>query len=349
MSDRKLISIICAVFNEEEAIPLFYERLQGALSPLREQYDFELIFTNNRSSDRTLDVILDLRRKDPAVQVLTLSRNFGYQASVMAGLRHASGAAIVVIDVDCEDPPEMIRIFVKEWENGFDIVYGERVKRSEFYGLQLVRKAFYRLNRLLADSEIILDMAEFSLISARVRDLILENDSTFPFLRTEVAYVGFDRKGIPYKRQPRLYGKTHYNFISMVQFAIGGILSSSTFPLRLAAYLCFPFVLTNLFLLYLELWAGVEKAFHILVVMDFLYVLLFIACICIYLARSYKNGVARPVFIVDWRKSALNSKSSLHVQPSSPGEVWTTDKCRIVSECCPQNDMREPSEKPPAV
>ena len=115
MEKRKLISIICPVFNEEQCIPTFYKRLQAALAPLHHCYDFELIFTNNRSTDRTLEVIRDLRQRDPSVQVLTLSRNFGYQASVLAGLRHACGEGIVVIDVDCEDPPEMIPQLIAEW------------------------------------------------------------------------------------------------------------------------------------------------------------------------------------------------------------------------------------------
>src|SRR4051812_31831903 len=126
---RQLISIVCPVFNEEAAVPLFYRRLREALGPLRHAYDFELIFTNNRSTDRTLEVVSGLRQADPTVQVLTFSRNFGYQASVLAGLRHAAGDAMVVIDVDCEDPPEMIPKFVAEWEKGFDVVYGLRGKR----------------------------------------------------------------------------------------------------------------------------------------------------------------------------------------------------------------------------
>lgn len=326
MSGRKLISIICPVFNEEESIPIFYDRLQSVLAECRQDYDFELLFTNNSSTDKTLEVILNLRRTDPTVQVLTLSRNFGYQASVMVGLRHATGAAIVVIDVDCEDPPAMIPKFIAEWEKGFDVVYGRRDKRPEFYGIQLMRKAFYRLNRLIADSEVILDMAEFSLISNHVRDAMLENQSTFPFLRTEIGYVGFRRKAIPYQRQPRLHGKTHYNFTEMVKFAIGGILSSSTFPLRLAAYLCFPLILTNVLLLLLELWASAGKAFHVLVGVDLVYLVFCGAVLCTYVARIHKDGVGRPVFIVDWRRSALNRIDSVNRESASLRQAWTTDR-----------------------
>jgi glycosyltransferase involved in cell wall biosynthesis len=319
VNGHNLISIICPVFNEEESIPLFYSNLQAALADLRARYDFELIFTNNRSQDRTLDVILELRHQDPAVQVLTFSRNFGYQASVMAGLRHAAGDAAVVIDVDCEDPPAMIPEFVEEWEKGFDIVYGERADRPESAVIKGMRKLFYRLNRLVSDSDIILDMAEFALISSRVRDLMLSNRSTFPFLRTETAFVGFERKGIAYKRHPRLRGKTHYNFWSMTQFAIGGILSSSTFPLRVVTYTAVPLAIVNLILLYLDLFRSSEKAFHLLVALDFQFAIFCLTSLAIYLARTYKNAVARPIFIVDWKKSILNDYPARNF-------TWTTNE-----------------------
>jgi dolichol-phosphate mannosyltransferase len=193
----KLISIVTPVFNEEEAIPIFYERIQKTLAPLRQNYSFEILFTNNRSHDRTLTVILGLRASDPSVQVLTLSRNFGYQPSLMSGIRHACGDAVIVIDVDCEDPPELLPEFIAAWERGYDLVYGDRKRRTEFFLIQLARMAFYRLNKLLADTEIVLDMGDFALISRRLRDLMLANRSTYPFLRTEAAYVGFDRKGLP--------------------------------------------------------------------------------------------------------------------------------------------------------
>jgi polyisoprenyl-phosphate glycosyltransferase len=314
----KLISIVTPVFNEEESIPIFYARLQEAIAPLRQHYGFEILFTNNRSHDRTLEVILGLRASDSSVQVLTLSRNFGYQPSLMSGIRHASGDAIVVIDVDCEDPPELIPRFIEEWEHGFDLVYGDRKKRTEFFAVQLARLAFYRLNRLLADTEIVLDMGDFASLSRRLRDLMLAYHSTFPFLRTEAAYVGFERKGIAYKRQARVRGKSHYNFVAMVKFAVGGILSSSTFPLRVVAFLFIPVLVTTLVLLSLDLFNGLSQAFHVLVTLDLSYVMFSVACLSVYLARDYKNGVSRPVFVVDWETSAVNGDRFR----------WTTDHVR---------------------
>src|ERR1700688_132195 len=121
MSETKLmVTIICPVFNEQECVPLFFARLKSSLSELREAYDLELIFTNNCSTDRTLEEIQKIRAVEPWVHVITLSRNFGYQASIMCGLRNAAGQGTIFIDVDCEDPPEMIPQFIKHWRSGFD-------------------------------------------------------------------------------------------------------------------------------------------------------------------------------------------------------------------------------------
>jgi glycosyltransferase involved in cell wall biosynthesis len=305
---KQLISIICPVYDEEGCILIFYHRLMAAIEPLRRQYDFELIFTNNASKDRTLEIIRDIRSKDSSVQVITFSRNFGYQASVTAGLKNAMGSAVIIIDVDCEDPPEMVPQFIPEWEKGYDIVYGKRDKRPEFIGMQLARKAFYRITKLIADYDFILDMAEFALFSDRVREAILRNNSTYPFIRGELGFVGFKKLGISYAREPRVFGKSHYKLMRMITFAVGGILSSSTFPLRLAVYIGFPLALVNLsFLLYRTLFA-MQMDTQWIFLLDFTYTTLILAFISTYLARSYKDGVQRPLFIIDWQNSHLNNR-----------------------------------------
>jgi len=313
--DRKpLISIICPVYNEEHAVPLFYERLRGAIDPLMPRYDFELIFTNNRSTDGTLSVIRSLRDKDPLVQVVTLSRNFGYQASVLAGISYSVGDATVVIDVDCEDPPELIPQFIAKWEEGFDIVYGLRANRPEPQALVWVRKMFYRLLRLMADTDIVLDMAEFALVSARVRNVMRDNKNTYPFLRAEIGYSGFLRHGITYNRQQRVTGKSYYNLWGMILFGAAGILSVSTFPIRIALY-ALPLVgLVNVLLLALDL-LGLAFAFKALVVLDLMYAITLLTTHGLYLARIYKNDIGRPVFIIDWNLSFTN-RSKLQLRES---------------------------------
>src|SRR5262245_45989081 len=235
-AERPLVTVVCPVFNEERAVPLFYDRLTKALQTCEDRVRFELLFVNNRSTDRTLEILRDLKRRDPRVQYLTMSRNYGYQASITAGMRHARGDAVVNIDVDCEDPPELIPRFVERWLAGADVAYGIRDKRSEFVGMHWARKLFYRVTRKLADHEIVLDMAEFFLVDRRVRDHVLATRSTLPFVRGQLGYVGFRREGIPYKRERRIVGETHYNLLGAIRFGVAGILSSSTLPLRALAY-----------------------------------------------------------------------------------------------------------------
>ena len=304
---KKLVSIICPVYNEQVNIQMFYDRLETALSNLRDLYKFEYIFTNNRSTDNTVEIISSLRELDKRVQLITFSRNFGYQASVLAGLHYAKGDASIVIDVDCEDPPEMIPSFIEKWQEGYDIVYGIRKKRQENIIVQEARNLFYWLLNKVGDHEIIMNMAEFGLITKEVRQEILNNKSTFPFLRTEISYAGFNQIGINYIRQARQYGKTHYNFWGMAQFAVGGILSSSTFLLRLSAFIGAVFVLLNALALFFEITNLINKAFEVIVILDLMYLVFFMATISIYIARIYKNGVQRPIFIVDKRYTFINT------------------------------------------
>lgn len=306
--DKKQISIICPVFNEQTNILMFYERIKKVQEQVCDRYDFELLFTNNRSTDQTIKIIRSLHERDKTVMLLTFSRNFGYQASVMAGITYAKGDASVVIDVDCEDPPELILAFIEKWEQGYDVVYGIRKKRLESRIVQWMREAFYWLLHQMGDNEVIMNMAEFALITKEVRKEILSNKSTYPFLRTEIGYAGFNRIGIDYIRQNRQHGKTHYNFWGMTAFAIGGILSSSTYLLRLSAFLGIVLLPLNLIFLILNLLVSFGKAFETIVTLDLMYLVFFLAVLSIYNARIYKNAVQRPIFIVDWKQSIFDRK-----------------------------------------
>ena len=303
---RPLLSIVTPVFNEAATVPIFYERLVRALEPLRSRLDLEIIFTNNRSTDATEDTVLALRARDPRVQLLTMSRNFGYQGSMVAGLRQARGDAIILIDVDCEDPPEMLPRFIEAWEQGYDVVYGIRERRAEPWWLTAMRRIFYRVNKMIADSDILVDVAEFCLLTASVRDAVTAGLSTFPFIRAEVAHYGFRRIGFHYDRQPRVAGRTHYNFYGMTRFAIAGILTSTTVPLRLALYLLPSLFLINVALLWLEASGRWGMAFETLVSVDFMYLATVLAFVSLYTSRNYRNVVGRPVAVVDWRRSAVN-------------------------------------------
>lgn len=305
MSDLPLLTVICPVYNEEQTVPLFFGRIQGVFAALAGQYRTNLLFVDNCSHDSTPAVIKQLCATHRDVFSIVLSRNFGYQCSVECGLTNAKGDLFVVIDVDCEDPPELIHEFLKYHREGYDIVYGERLDREEGYTIKAIRRLFYRLTRSIADESFVLDMAEFALITAEVRNAIIDDDNSFPFIRASTGRVGFRRKNIPYKRHRRIAGTTHYNFWRMSVFAVAGILSSSTFLLRLPAY-CFPFWLLGMLAL------GIAQAvvpgpaiFASLVTLGFAFCGLTLVCISIYVARVYKNGLNRPNFIVRKHLSIL--------------------------------------------
>ncbi|MBI4968770.1 MAG: glycosyltransferase family 2 protein [Rhodospirillales bacterium] len=300
-SARKTMTVICPVHNEALNLPVFHQRLCDTLAPFGADLDCELLFVNNDSSDDTLAVLHDLRAKDPRIEIITHARNFGYQASVLCGLVHATGDATVIIDADCEDPPEMLATFIERWRQGYDIVYGIRADRPEAAAIKAMRKLFYRLTHHIADWEFIIDMAEFSLFTRRVREQVLRVSSTFPFIRSELAYVGFKRIGIPYARQPRLYGATHYNLLRMTQFAVAGILSASTFPLRMIVYLGALLVPANLLAVFLLADAHLLR----LLVLDAAVGLTAAAALSTYVSRIYKDSVGRPTFIVDRQRTTL--------------------------------------------
>lgn len=305
------MTVVCPVFNEEASIPPFYLRLCSALREAESKVRFELLFVNNRSQDRTLPRLYGLQEMDSRVQIITLSRNFGYQASITAGMRHARGDAIVNIDVDCEDPPELIPQFIDKWLAGADVAYGIRKQREEFIGMHLARKAFYRVTRRVADHEIVLDMAEFFLVDKRVRDVVLATRSTFPFVRGQVGYVGFRREGIPYKRGRRLVGETHYNLLGAIKFGVAGILSSSTLPLRVLAYLGGVLAVLDLAAMgwVLAGGAGFDLSVGQRVLAAFLllqggWLMLALGSLGIYLARAYKDTVGLPLYVVDEHESS---------------------------------------------
>lgn len=295
---RPLVTIICPVYNEEECVPLFFGRLKSSLADLWATYDFELIFNNNCSTDRTFEEIQKIRAVEPWVKVISLSRNFGYQASIMCALRNAAGEATIFIDVDCEDPPEMITTFLEHWRTGFDVVYGRRSNRIENQVIMGLRKVFYRLTRAIADNDFVLDMADFSLISRRVRAVCLRNQSSYPFIRSEIGYAGFKRIGIRYTRAARIAGQTHYNLFRMTSFAIAGILSTSTFPLRFTAYVGVPLAALNVLVMLIALVAG-PFGLQPLLLLDLAATLIGVVGLSLYVARLYKDMIQRPLYVID--------------------------------------------------
>lgn len=292
----RTLSVIVPVHNEQENIRPFYERAKPTLESLG--LDWEIVFVNDGSADLSLERIRELRRADARVKVLSLSRNFGYHAVLVAGLTTRESDLYAIVDVDCEDPPELFKEFHAEIQKGAQIAYGDRSKRDEPAWIVFWRWLFYWINRRIADAPIKLWMAEFSMITRIVRDAILKNRTTFPFLRAEMGFVGYKTVGVKYQRASRARGASHYNFLSMTRFAVAGFLSSSTFPLRGILYLAALFGAV-----YLGIVAcvarGIFEAAAWAAVLSFFFLILSVPMIALYLARTYKDVSGRPVFFVD--------------------------------------------------
>ena len=319
----ELITILCPVHNEEAAIPIFLKRLQDSIYPLKNQYNFEIVFINDGSTDRTMELIKKECDLNEMVQLISLSRNFGYHPAVLAGLQHSSGIAIITIAADCEDPPELIPDFIATWKQGYDIVYGIRGNRPEPFLINFGRKLFYKLSNLIADSDFVPYMGEYAVITNRVRDVILANQSTFITIRSDIAYAGFSRQAIPYKSQPRVSGKTHYNFWGMIRLAISNILTTSTFPLRLAAYIGTPLFLLNWIVMTISPIIGKSFLPGWLIALNLNYLIMMSVFVSVYLARIYKDVMNKPKFIIDWENTKLNTLSSTITEPQSADGMQT--------------------------
>ncbi|MEK7858515.1 MAG: glycosyltransferase family 2 protein [Elusimicrobiota bacterium] len=299
-----MLSVLVPVYNEQDNIGPFYERCKPVLEGLG--VDWELVYVNDGSADGSLSRILALRKEDPRVKVITLSRNFGYHSVLVAGLTLRQSDLYAIIDVDCEDPPELLKEFLGAIKDGAYTAYGERSKRDEPAWVIFLRYLFYLINNKIADAPTKLWMAEFVMIRRAVRDAILANRSTFPFLRAEMAYVGYKTVGVSYFRESRRHGRSHYNLWSMSKFAIAGFLSSSTLPLRALVYLSL-----GMGALYALLVAmsgfNIALAAALAAVLGFLYLLAAAPVLGLYLARDYKNVIGRPVFFTDPEQTFLDT------------------------------------------
>lgn len=302
---RQRLTIICPVYNEKGVVQLFFPRMRAVMDELSKRYDVNLVFSDNRSTDTTLSEVREICDSNPDVFVIALSANVGYQCSMDCALRTCHGDIFGFIDVDGEDPPEMILQLIELYEKGYDIVYGDRVDREEVFIIKFLRKVFYRLLRRVADDEVILDMAEFMVMSREVRDAIINDRTSYPFIRASIGRVGFKRIGIPYKRQQRLSGKSHYNLWTLTKFAVAGILSSSTLLLRLPLY-SLPIWLSAV-LIATYFWATQGTVWWLLALTALIcgYVGCTVSFIGIYVGRTYKNSLGRPNYVIDHKHSLL--------------------------------------------
>lgn len=300
-------SVIIPAFNEESVIEESYRRIKSVMDLTRETY--ELIFVDDGSQDKTAEILEGICKKDENVKLISFSRNFGHQIAITAGIDNARGEAVIVIDADLQDPPEVILEMIERWKEGYDVVYGKRIERKgESFFKRFTAKVFYRVLKQITNIDIPVDTGDFRLIDRKVCEVINSQKSIREknrYVRGLVSWVGFKQIGIEYVRQPRLSGTTKYTLKKMLKLAFDGITSFSYFPLRLPLY--FGGVLTVLSSIYL-IYAGVlylilQKflAWGILInIIILLFGINFIMLGLIgeYVGRIYEEAKNRPLYII---------------------------------------------------
>lgn len=236
MSSAALISVVVPVFNEAEGIRHFHQRAVSTLCRL-DGDDYELIYVDDGSRDQSFAILSELAARERVVRVLKLSRNFGHQIAITAGLDCARGDAVVFIDADLQDPPELILDLVRKWREGNDVVYAQRTRRNgETRFKLLTAAAFYRVLRVLTQVDIPPDTGDFRIISRRVAEQLRTMREKDRFMRGLVSWVGYTQAALPYERDERYRGETKYPLRKMLKFAMDGLTSFSTAPLRLATW-----------------------------------------------------------------------------------------------------------------
>ena len=232
-----LISIISPVYNEEANIDRFYKAVSDVIALLEPEYQFEIIFTDNDSTDTTRARIVALMEQDPRVRYIKLSRNFGYQRSIWTGYTLATGDAAIELDCDLEDDPNYIPSMLRHWAEGAKIVYGIRIKRSEPRWLERTRKLFYRLIQAISEDHLPPDAGDFMLIDRAILELVKQNRDPRLYLRGFIFSLGFRRAGFEYVRNSREGGVTKFNFTRLVGLAVDGIIRHSSMPLRMSSWI----------------------------------------------------------------------------------------------------------------
>ncbi len=303
MNRELTISVVAPVYNEAETLEEFYRQVVRVL----EGYDYEIIFVNDGSVDNSWEVLRKISEKDNRVRSLRFSRNFGHQAAISAGLDHAKGDAVIIMDSDLQDPPELIPAMIAKWREGYDVVYGTR---SERQGEGLFKKwtatFFYRLFRQTTNIDAPLEAGDFRLLSRPVVEAIRQLPERVRFLRGLVSWAGFQQVGIPYSRKKRFAGTSKYPLWRMLRFAFDGITSFSSVPLQFASFLGLVVTmiafLVGLYSLYIRLCTptAVQGWTSILIVIIFLggIQLVMIGVIGEYIGRIYEEVKRRPLYLV---------------------------------------------------
>lgn len=234
MKTRRKISILIPAYNEQEVLYHLYERLYKLAGETTE-YDFEFLFINDGSRDRTLEIIKNYAKKDPRVAYVNLSRNFGKETAMLAGIDHVTGEATVIIDADLQDPPELIPKMIEYWEEGYDDVYARRSSRNgESWLKKMTSTLFYKVLQKSTRIPIQQDTGDFRLLDRRCIEALRQIRESQRYTKGMFSWIGYEKKEITYDRDPRLAGETKWNYLKLLDLAVEGIVSFTTAPLRLS-------------------------------------------------------------------------------------------------------------------
>lgn len=304
-----LHSLVIPVFNEQDGINALFERVRQVLQKLEPRFDasFEVILVNDGSHDGSAERLDALPEQDSRFKILHLSRNFGHQVAITAGLEWATGQTVTVMDADLQDPPELIESFIEKWREGFEVVYAVRRHRVGESAFKLgTAKLFYRIIRRITNIDIPVDTGDFRLMDRKAVDALLRLTERHRFVRGMVSWVGFRQAGVLYDRASRGHGETHYPLKKMLKLALDGVTSFSMFPLQIATYVglisaSIAFV-AILWIIYLHLFTDltIQGWSSIMVVVLFLggTQLMALGMIGEYLGRTYDEARGRPLYFV---------------------------------------------------
>jgi polyisoprenyl-phosphate glycosyltransferase len=322
IAKRPILSIILPIFNEQEVIPELHKRLSAFLAELPElEGNWEVIFVNDGSSDKSPGMLDELEKAEPRYGVLHFARNFGHQVAITAGLDRAEGDAVVVMDADLQDPPEVVKGMLAKWREGFDVVYGVRTKRlGETIFKRATASLFYRMMNAALGVKIPKDAGDFRLMSRPVVLTLRSLREKHRFMRGLVAWVGFRQTHVNYERPERFAGETKYPLHKMLKFALDGITSFSTSPLRIATWMG---VLTGLGAVGIGFWALYIKLFTdhsvqgwttimMLVALSSSGQMLMLGLLGEYVGRIYEEIKQRPLYVVAKEPTGVRS------QPTDP-------------------------------
>jgi dolichol-phosphate mannosyltransferase len=302
---KKLISIFTPVFNEEDNIPHVYETVKRVMTALNDRYEYEHVFSDNASTDRSVELLRELSQQDSRVKLIALSRNFGVTKSTLNGLYRCQGDAVVQLDADLQDPPEMIIDFIEKWEQGYKVVYGIRKDRDEGWVMKNIRRLFYRMAESLSNETLIPDVGEFRLMDKRIIQELRKIKDYNPYLRGVIANLGFPQAGIPYHRNRRERGKTSTNLYRLFDYGMNGIISHSTILLRLSTMtgIFLALIAFALIILYALLKIILQSSPAGLTTITILILffsgiqMIFLGIIGEYIAKIYSQTIDRPMVI----------------------------------------------------